>query len=395
MSHFNRRSVFIAACAGILIFGIVMAALGALLPAVIPKYGLDNSAVGTLIFFMTFGMLIGSVFFGPVVDRYGYKWLLTVCTAMVMAGFWGIAYAPGVAILQFSLFLIGCGGGVLNGGTNALVADISEGSRGSGLSFLGFFFGIGAFGIPFVLGTMLDTFGYERIIATVGTLFLLPIFFFIFLRFPTPKQAQGFPLREALGLVREGPLLLFGITLFLQSGLEMSVGGWTATFLDEKLGLGAQRAALLLSAYWLGLMIARLVTGFLTRYIAVTRVMQVSVILSLIGVTTILLAESQAASLFGLLLMGAGFSAVFPLTLGCVGDAYPHLSGTAFSLVLTMSLFGGMLFPWIIGLLADSFSLGQALWLIPVMLILLIVTFRIAEAKARTVSTAGAVGANS
>ena len=52
------------------------------------------------------------------------------------------------------MFFIGFGGGIINGGTNALVADISAENKGANLSLLGVFFGIGALGMPLLLGVL-------------------------------------------------------------------------------------------------------------------------------------------------------------------------------------------------------------------------------------------------
>ena len=38
----------------------------------------------------------------------------------------GIAFAPSLGFLRGAILLLGFGGGLMNGGTNALVADISE-----------------------------------------------------------------------------------------------------------------------------------------------------------------------------------------------------------------------------------------------------------------------------
>ena len=53
-------------------------------------------------------------------------------------------------------------------------------------------------------------------------------------------------------------LLLHGLMLFLASGMEITVGGWTSTFFNEELGLAPERAIGVLSLYWLGMMLARL-----------------------------------------------------------------------------------------------------------------------------------------
>ncbi|MFW5973709.1 MAG: MFS transporter, partial [Bacteroidota bacterium] len=219
---YNRRQVFAAACLGMLLFGIVMTTLGAILPDVIARFGVGAAHAGSLLAIMSIGIMAGSMLFGPIVDRYGFKGLLAACTLLIMLGLEGLAFGPSFAWLQVASFMIGFGGGVINGGTNALVADISEEGRSSGLSYLGIFFGLGAFGIPFAMGSLQPVLSPLAIIAIVGGLCLIPIAYFIIIPFPKPKQEQGFPIKQGVRLTRDGILILMGLMLFLQSGMEIA-----------------------------------------------------------------------------------------------------------------------------------------------------------------------------
>ena len=157
----NRRSLIAAAYLGMLIFGIVLTTLGAVLPSIIERFGIDTAVAGTLFLLMSFGIMAGSLVFGPLVDRYGYKWLLVASAALILVGLEGIAFAASLGAMRIAVLLIGFGGGVINGAVNALVADVSvEGERGAAISLLGVFFGLGAVGVPFVHGMLLGRYSY-------------------------------------------------------------------------------------------------------------------------------------------------------------------------------------------------------------------------------------------
>jgi len=363
---FNRKTVFTAACAAIFIFGIVMTILGSVLPSIIEKFGIDKSNAGSLILIMTFGMLIGSLAFGPIVDRYGYKILLIVCSALVLTGLQIAGHTPAFDWLRLAMLFIGLGGGVINGASNALVADISEEDRGAKLSLLGVFFGIGAFAIPMLIGLLLKYFDYAQLTSAVGWLVLLPILFFIVIRFPDPKQKQGFPLAEGSKLIREAALLLFGFMLFFESGMEMTVGSWSSTFIKEELQISSSSSVFYLSFYWLGLMIARLLLPQLLRKRQPVHVLRAFFAVAFTGALLMIFSRSLGAAVPGLFLIGFGFAAAFPVILGLVGDRYPTLSGTAFSVAFVMALTGGSLLPYASGLLGNSFGLRLAFILIPV-----------------------------
>src|SRR5438270_3420737 len=179
---YKRNLVFAAACLGMLLFGIVFLSLGSVVNLLQAKFNLDNNSIGTLTALLPFGILAGSLIFGPVVDRYGYKSLLILCALLVMAGVEGIAFAKTIGVVQVCIVLIGFGGGILNGATNALVADVSAGQRGAKLSLLGVFFGIGALGMPAILGALSKHYSQESIVAGVGLFVLVPVAYFLWIQ---------------------------------------------------------------------------------------------------------------------------------------------------------------------------------------------------------------------
>src|SRR5512135_2192797 len=170
---YSRRLVFAAACLGMLLFGIVFLSLGSVNNMLAERFQLDDNAIGTLTALLPFGILAGSLVFGPVVDRFGYKWMLSACALLVGAGLEGLAFAGSKGLVQLYVFLIGFGGGVLNGATNALAADVSEGQRGARLSLLWGIIGLGALGIPSTRALLSRHFALYTIVAGIRLFVLL------------------------------------------------------------------------------------------------------------------------------------------------------------------------------------------------------------------------------
>lgn len=353
-----------------LAFGIVLTTLGAVLPSIIERFGLDKAQAGALFLLMTLGIIAASLVFGPMVDRYGYKGILLAATALILAGLEGIAFAPTLGLLRVSIVMIGFGGGIVNGGTNALVADISSGERGANLNLLGVYFGVGAVGVPFVLATLTGRFSQSALIAGVGALVVVPFAVIAVSRFPIPKQPQGFPIAAAGGLLRDPLLLLMGVILFLESGLELTVGGWISTFVKEELEVEAGKALILLSLYWLGMMLTRIALGRILRRAPHVSVLYVCLTIALTGAALLLTTHSVAAGATGVFLLGVGFAAMFPTVLGFIGDRYATLSGTAFSLAIAIALVGGMLLPYVAGILGGRYGMRGSFLIVPVALVM-------------------------
>ena len=378
----NRRTLFAIACLGLLTFGIVFTTLGAVLPEVIARFDIGKRSAGSLLTLSTFGVVTGSLVFGPIVDRWGYKEMLVFGTAIVIVGLEGIAFAPSLLWLSVAVLVSGFGGGIINGGTNALVADISTEGRTAGLSKLAVYFGFGAVGVPLALGTLLGDFSYAAILAAIGAAAAIPLVATALTRFPAPKQAQGFPLAAAKRLLRDPLLLTFGLMLFLESGMEVTVGGWTTTFFKEELQTPDRQALVYLALFWLGMMLARTTLGATLRRFAPHRILFGCITIGMVGVLSVIATRSESMAACGVFLVGIGFSATFPLVLGLVADRYAGLSGTAFSVVMVMALIGGMTLPYVTGVLGASYGLRASLLIVPAALLLLAVLLALVSSRA-------------
>ncbi|NIS65229.1 MAG: MFS transporter [Gemmatimonadales bacterium] len=181
--------------------------------------------------------------------------------------------------------------------------------------------------------------------------------------------------------------MLLGVILFFESGMEITVGGWTATYVNQELALSPERALYLLSLYWLGMTGARLVLGWLLTRVSSTAVLLTSLGIALAGALILIAARTTVAAGVGTLLTGMGFAAVFPVILGHVGDRHAQMSGTAFGAVLVMALLGGTALPYLTGVLGDAFGLRASLAIVPVGLACVASTFLVARLRMRTPPT--------
>ena len=358
---YNRKQIFIAACLGMLMFGMALITLGSVQPSLREKFSLDDAGSGTLFSIMPIGILMGSLVFGPACDKYGYKIVLSLSGLLFCLGIEGIAFAATLPLLKFCIFLFGLGGGAINGATNAVVSDISKTEKGANLSLLGIFFGLGSLGMPLLIGLLKDRVGFDVILGTVGFFTFIITIFFLLLRFPEPKQKQGFPLRKSLTLIGDKILLLIAFFLFFQSSFEAIVNNWTPLYLVDQLKVDTADAILALTMYVAGLTGMRILLGSVFRKMDGIKIMFVSLFSILAGLILLKLSNALPSAIYGLILLGVGLSAGFPIMLGFVGSRFAQLSGTAFSIVLVIALLGNILINYIAGIVADKFGINSIL----------------------------------
>jgi len=357
---YNKKLVFAAACVDILVFGIGVISLGSILPYLTDKFVLDDLSKGTLASLLPLGILTGSLVFGPVVDKYSYKNLLSLSIILNILGLELIALADSFFLLGLAFFLIGWGGGMINGATSALVSDISEDhgeNKGANLSLFGVFFGLGALGMPVIISSLSRKYETDIIVAGIGYAMIAALVLNLILTFPKPKQAQSIAIKQFFRLAKNKILLLFGFILFFQSGLEGLTNNWTTSYLIEVIEVDGQRALLTLTIYVGIFTVGRLVVGLLLKVMSSRTVLLAAVILALLGGIITLIAESLSIYTVGLLCIGFGLSAGFPIVLGMVGDRFPSWTGTAFGVVFSIALIGNIIINYLTGVTAELWTI--------------------------------------
>ncbi len=375
----NKRFSFIAACIGMSFFGISMITLGSVLPSLTEKMLLSTLQASALVAFLPLGILIGSLIFGPICDHYGYRVLFLSSCFSVLLGLIGLSFFLDIPLLQFSIFMIGLGGGVLNGETNALVADLydDDSQRGSKLSLLGAFYGIGAIGMPLLIGFLSEHYSYGVVIRFIGAVMLVCIIVCFYVRFPVSRHAQSFPLKKAVGLLKEKSLLILSFILFFESGIEGSCNNWTTLYLEKSTDIRPGLILQTLTCMVIALTVSRLGLAVLLKKWKQDNILISCFVVAMLGFICLSFAHSFMVAALGMILVGIGVSATFPIILSIVGKDYSSLLGTAFGVAITISIVGNTLINSIVGTLSHVISLAVYPVVMVVCIIMMMILFRV------------------
>ena len=360
------RLLFLSACAGILVFGIVLAVLGTVfgLPAMRDRLGVNLAQQGDLFLLLFAGVCFATVAVGPLIDRFGNKAVLLVSALLVTLALVEFAAAHSMLSASIAALSIGLGGGGLNTSSNVLTSELYEGRRGPMLNLLGIFYGFGALFIPLLAASITSLLPMPELLLYTAVLPAIGIIAYGVLPFPPPREGHGMRWREILEVVRYPGLLLFGLLLFIESGNEAVLAGWTSTYVG-KAGAAAQLATWILAGYWAGLMLGRFCAMRLLRHFRDVQLVLLSALGAMAACALLLGLRSVAGLAVVVVFTGFAQSAIYPTTLAMVGDRYQRYAATAFGVLFSVGLAGGAVFPWAVGHISEvrSLRIGMVLLL--------------------------------
>lgn len=346
---YSTKLVFMAACVGMSFFGVTMLSLGPILGPLNAVVEGANALPST----MSIGIIIGTILFGPIVDKFGYKSLLILASICALAGVQGLANFADIKWLHCSIFSLGFGGGILNGLTNALVSDIyDDKKRGGRLGLLGAFYCVGA-----LLWTLLNYFipDFRIPLGAMSIVMVLFIVAFFFIAFPQAKPQGSVSVKKSLGLLKYPALLLFAVVLFFQCAFEGTSGNFTVQYLNHMGGMDNATATLAMTCYTIGMMGGRLPLGRIMCKLKELGTLYLYLSVAFAGVILFYaLADSVVAAYVAMALIGFGAGATFPVVLNFIGGAFKDLSGTAFSIALFIGLCGQSIGNSFMGMQFDS-----------------------------------------
>lgn len=337
------------------LFGWIGNMAGATLPTILQDLHLSYSQAGTILFGISLGFFLATLLVGPLADIIGKKAVIFISCGCFVVGILGFSSFSAFSMLTASMFFIGLALGSLEVGGNLIIVDLYPQNKGRYLNLLNFFYGVGSMLVPFYVGFLLSAAISWRTVYRSG-LPLVAVLFVYFLanRYPksssTPSSA-AFDWRHIGKTAFSGDMPLFYFIMMLYVAAELGTGIWMVEFLQKAKAQSVMSSSLFLSLFF-GMMTAgRFVGSFVVERIGYLKSM---VFAALGAILCVAVGTFGPASLaFALPVSGLFYSIVFPTLTATVSELHQENIGTILGLLFTFSGLGGMLGPWLIGVLSD------------------------------------------
>ena len=362
------------ACAGLFTFGIMTSFLGATLPELSARLAFDLQRSGTLFSFLYFPQIPMVFLAGPLIDRFGKKPVLVTGFLFSAAALVGMAYAPSYAVLGALLVVLGLGGSSAMAASNTLIPDLYPENPSSALNLANIFFGVGAIFFPWVVTMMTAQVGLRATLWLIAILVAAVAVVALAETFPRASAAGGFVWREARNAILNPAVILLAWVLFFYSAVEISTAGWIRTYLEREFSLSSQTSQIILTVFWVMLMIGRLAASQIVKKVRGPQMVLVASVGAVVGLLLLAVAPNVPTAVVGIVLCGLSYAPVFPNTAGTASTYFSRLFGTVFGILMTLALLSGAVVPPALGYLAQRTTVRTGMWLLAGIAVLLLVT---------------------
>lgn len=363
MKRDDRRIILAGSYYAYVVTGMVVLILGSIMPYLREEFGLSYDKSGLLLALLAIGNLIASFIGGIISDYIGRKATLLIGSLCLVFGFTGFVVASSAKHLYIYSTIAGLGWGVMNSIVNAIVSDTTSGDTRT-MNILHMFFAVGAFLSPFVMGIIIRLgFGWRYgIYLIIG---LSAIQFFIFLAMPIPKISKEHRddrdgETNGLAFLSNSRYYLFIGILFFYVGVESIINGWLVTYFVDMDILDEVSAQNVLSIFWIGLIVGRIIASYLAHRLSKEGILLISGLGGMATILLFLILPGKLMITICMFLSGMFYSAMYPTTIANASSIIEN-SGTATGIMLSFGGLGGAVLPYLIGIISKKSSISAGM----------------------------------
>ncbi len=160
----------------------------------------------------------------------------------------------------------------------------------------------------------------------------------------------------------------YWLVVFISVSIEWCMILWSASFLEEVVGLDKNLAATSVSLFFAANVVGRTAGSYLTRRIDTGKLLLIAVVIVMVGFPIFWLPRSPVLNLIGLVLCGLGVANLFPLTLSAATSTAPEQANAASARVSLSSGLAILIAPQILASMADLIGLQYAFGIVVLLL---------------------------
>lgn len=340
--------------------GLGMAAWAPLIPFVKARLGIDDGALGLLLFCLAAGSMAIMPFAGYLIAKLGCRAVLLGAGALLCIDLPLLALLDEPLLMGAALGVFGAVNGIMDVAMNSQAIIVERESGQAKMSgFHGFYSlgGIaGAGGVSLLLLAGLAPTQAIGLIALLIAILLLIVAGDLLAHGGVGERRQG----GARWALAHGKILFIALLCFFVFLTEGAMLDWSALFLHAERGVAKSQAGIGFTLYAVAVACGRLYGDRLIGAIGRFRTLLLGSLCAAAGVLLTVTVPLASAAFGGLMLAGLGIANIVPILFNAVGNQKQVPPGQAFPAVTLVGYLGLLTGPALIGFIANYTSLALA-----------------------------------
>ena len=338
--------------------------LGSGWPTMHIAFDVPSSYAGYVSMTISFMTIFSALLSPKIIRRFHTKWIVICSIFLTVMGLIGFSFSSAYAMLFLFAVPYGLGAGAIDASVNHYVANNYSSSV---MNFLHCFYGVGAVISPNIMALALRLARWNE--GYRWTAFIqLGILLVCILSLPLWKKNEAAAGKagavEEVAGIRESikvPGVIFTLVAFFSycSG-EATCFLWTASyFAGTKSGLSQELIASFGSLIFGGLMLGRLISGFISNKLGDRKLIRIGICVELCGILLVLIPFSHfLPAAIGFVIIGTGMGPVYPaiqhMAPANFGKKY---SASVIGLQMASAYVGSTFMPMVFGHLQQHFGI--------------------------------------
>lgn len=337
--------------------------LGSGWPAMHAAFSVPSSYAGYVSMAISFMTIISALLSPIMIKRFHTKWIVIVSIFLTVMGLIVFSISTSYAMLFVFAVPYGMGAGAIDASVNHYVANNYSGSV---MNFLHCFYGVGAVISPNIMAVALSKASWNegyRWTAYIQIFILLICI--ISLPLWKKNESDSNKQEEEVARIREAlkrpGVVLTLIAFFAYCSGEATCFLWTSSyFAGVKEGLTDHLIASFGSLIFGGLMLGRLISGFVSNRLGDRMLIRIGIFVEVVGILLVMIpVASFIPAAIGFVIIGTGMGPVYP--------AIQHMAPTNFGerysaavigLQMASAYIGSTFMPMIFGNIQEKIGIG-------------------------------------
>ena len=337
--------------------------LGSGWPTMQIAFGVPSSWAGYVSMTISFMTIISALLSPRMIRRFHTKWIVIVSIFLTVLGLLGFSVSAHYWMLFLFAVPYGLGAGAIDASVNHYVANHYSSSV---MNFLHCFYGVGAVISPTIMALALRLAKWNE--GYRWTAFIQAgILLVVILSLPLWKKndaADDGETRESAGI--QETLRVPGVALTLVAFFSYCAGEatcflWTPSyFAGTRAGLSEETVAAFGSLIFGGLMLGRLISGFISNKLGDRLLIRAGIAVELLGILLVFLpAKSHVVTAVGFVVVGTGMGPIYPAIQHMAPANFgARHSAAVIGLQMASAYIGSTFMPMVFGHLQQAVGIG-------------------------------------